>query len=47
MTGEIFLFRNHAENETGKLVPDRLLFSIKALYLVKASGLQFDFTIFR
>ena len=47
MTREIFLFKNHAENEAGKLVPDRFLFFKKALYLVKSSGLQLDFTIFR
>ena len=41
MTREIFLFKHHAENETGKLVPDRFLL------LVKASGLQLDFNIFR
>ena len=32
---EIIFFKNHAENEAGRLVPD--LF-IKALYEVKASG---------
>ena len=32
MTKEIFLFKNHAENEVGKLVPDRFLISKKALY---------------
>ena len=29
---EIFLFKNYAENEAGKLVPDRFLFFKKALY---------------
>ena len=47
MTREIFLFKNHAENQTGKLVSDRFLVFKKALYLVKASGLQIDFTIFQ
>ena len=31
----------------GKIVPDQLLLFKKALYQVKASGLQLDFTIFR
>ena len=43
----IFLKKNNAENEAGKLVPDRFLFFEKALYQVKGSGLQLDFTIFR
>ena len=43
---EMFLFRNYAENEAGKLVPDHFLFFKKALYQVKASCLQLDFTIF-
>ena len=42
----IFLKKNNAENEAGKLVPDRFLFFEKALYQVKGSGLQLDFTIF-
>ena len=29
---EIFFFENYAENEAGKLVPDRFLFFKKALY---------------
>ena len=29
---EIFFFKNYAENEAGKLVPDRFLFFFKALY---------------
>ena len=41
------LFLNYAENEAGKLVPDRFLFFKKALNQVKASCLQLDFTIFR
>ena len=40
-------FKNHAENETGRLVPDSFLFSKKALYEVKASGLQLGFNTFR
>ena len=36
---EIFFFKNHAENEARRLVPDLFLFSKKALYEVKATGL--------
>ena len=36
---------NHAENEAGRLVPDLFLFLKKALYEVKASGLQLRFDI--
>ena len=43
---EIFVFKNYAEIEAGKLVPDSILFFKKALYQVKA-GLQLGFTIFR
>ena len=41
MTREIFVFKSHAENEAGRLVPD-LFFFLKenALYEVKLSGLQ-------
>ena len=38
---------NHAENETGRLVPDLFLFSEKALYEVKASFQHLSFNIFR
>ena len=41
----IFL-KNHAE-EAGRIVPDFFLFFIKALYEVKASGLQLSFNHFR
>ena len=47
MTREIFPFKNHAENEAGRLVPDIFLFFKKALYKVKASGPQLGFTLFR
>ena len=47
MTREIFLFKNHAEKEAGKLVQIAFLSFKKALYCVKASGLQLDFTLFR
>ena len=40
--GNIF-FKNHAENEAGRLVPDLFLFFKKDLYEVKASGLQLRF----
>ena len=44
---EIFLIRNLAENVAGRLVPDLFLFFRKALYEVKAIGLQLSFNIFR
>ena len=44
---EIFYFKNHAENEAGRLVSDIFLFFQKALYKVKASGFHVGFTIFR
>ena len=37
---------NQAENEARRLVPDLFLFFKKALYEVKASGLQLRFNIF-
>ena len=43
---EIFPFKNHAENEPGKLVPDLFLFFEKALYKVKVSGQHLNFNIF-
>ena len=42
----IFL-ENYAKNETGRLVPDYVLFFRKALYEVMPSGLQLSFNIFR
>ena len=42
----IFLKKNHAENEAGSLVPHLLLFFEIALYEVKAGGLQLTFNIF-
>ena len=44
---EIFFFKNHAENEAGRLVPDLFLFFKKALYDVKANGMQLRFNHFR
>ena len=38
-------FKNHAEKERGRLGPDLFLFFEKALYEVKASGLQLRFNI--
>ena len=39
-------FRNHAENEAERLVPDRFLFFKKPFYNVKAGRLQLGFIIF-
>ena len=42
-----FSFKNHAENEAGRLVPDFLLVFKNALYKVRrASGLQLSANIF-
>ena len=41
------IFKNHAENEAGRLVPDVFLFFKEALDEVKASGLQLSFSQFR
>ena len=41
----ILFFKNHAENEAGRLVPDFFLFFKKAVYKVKANGLQLGFDI--
>ena len=40
----VFFFKNHAENETGRLISD--LFVKKALYEVKTSRLHHSFNIF-
>ena len=42
----MFLFKNHAENEAEKLVPDLFLIFNKALYEVKASSLHLTFNTF-
>ena len=42
----MFFFRNHAENEAGKLVPDLFLFFKKALDEVKTSGQHLSFNTF-
>ena len=46
MLSEIFLFKNHAQNEAGRIVLDLFFFFGKALYQVKASDLQLSFNIF-
>ena len=40
-------FKNNTENEARRLLPDIILFFTKALYKLKASGLQLSFNIFR
>ena len=40
-----FFFKNHAQNEAGKLVPDLFMLFKNAKYKVKASGLQLNFNI--
>ena len=40
-------FKNYAENEVGRLVPDLFLLFKKALYEVKESGLQLSFNMFQ
>ena len=44
---EIPFFKNHAENEAERLIPDLFLSCKKALYEVKANGLQLSFNIFQ
>ena len=43
----IFLPKNHVQNEAGRLVPDLILFFKKALYEVIANGLQIIFNTLR
>ena len=45
-SGEILFFKNYAENEAWRLVPDLFLLFKKALYNIKASGPHFSFHIF-
>ena len=47
ITWEKFSFKNHAENEAGRLVSDIFLFFEKGLSEVKASGLHLSFNILR
>ena len=42
----MFFLKNHAENDAGRQVLDLIFFFKKALYEVKASGLQLSFNIF-
>ena len=42
-----FLYKNYAEKEPEKLVPDLFLSFKKTLYEVKANGLQLSFDIFQ
>ena len=46
ITREIFLSKDHEQNEAGRLDPDLFWFSKRALYEVKASGLQLSFNIY-
>ena len=41
--GQVERVESHADNEAGRLVPDLFLFFRKALYEVKANGLQLSF----
>ena len=43
---EIFFFKNHAENNVGRLDQNLFLFFIKAVYQVKAIGQHHSFNIF-
>ena len=43
----MFFFKNHGENEEGRLVLDIFLLFEKTLYEVKAGGLQFGVNMFR
>ena len=45
-TIDIFFFKNHAENEAGRIVLDLFSFFWKTLYEVKANGLELSFNIF-
>ena len=44
---KIFFFKNHAENETERLVPDLFLFFKKALYEAIVNVLQLSLNIYR
>ena len=49
MAREIFYFKNHAENEAGRLVPDLWGFFSKSIIYIrkKTSGKQLGLTILR
>ena len=42
----IFFFKNQAENEAGRLVPDHFFIFKTDLYEVKAGGVHLSFNIF-
>ena len=42
----LIFFKNYVENEAERLVPDLFSYFKKALYEVKACGLQLSFNIF-
>ena len=42
----MFFFKNHTENEAGRLVPDLFMFFKKALYELKPGGLHLSFNVF-
>ena len=44
---EIFFFKNHAEKEAQRLVPDLFLFFKETSFQVKAIGPQLNFNIFK
>ena len=46
LTREVFFFKNHAENDAGRLVTDLFLHFKKPLYEAKWNGLQLSFNIF-
>ena len=46
MRKEIFFYKSHAELEAGRLDLDLVLFFKKALYEIKASGLQHSVNMF-
>ena len=41
----IFFFKNNAENEVGRLVPDLFLFFKQTLYKLKANDKHFSFNV--
>ena len=44
---KVIFYKNLAENESGRVVPDLVLFFIKSLKEVKANCLHLSFIIFR
>ena len=43
---KIFFFKNYAENEAWRLLPDLVLFFKNALYEINTSGLELSFNTF-